>query len=243
MRHAPVFIIGSVRTGTTAITRGLQLAGYPGHNEGHFITLFPHLAQGAMHWYKTVARGKARPKVLLYDQPYEAFMEKFVSFVRTYMAEVYGGDLWLYKTGGRRTIEALPFLKRVFPEARIVYCRRNPYEVMASRLLKFPNVGFERHCSLLAGALLAWASVRGELPDWIEIDQREILNDPEQIADRVAEHLLLTTDERMRFARYITKGRPQRTSPDYAQLNEENVGWSAEQRRHFREVFAHVPDW
>src|SRR5690349_18501670 len=62
-RHSPVFIVGSPRSGTSALARVLWQIGYRGFGEGHFLTLLHEINAVVDQHY--VRFPSADPNVLL----------------------------------------------------------------------------------------------------------------------------------------------------------------------------------
>lgn len=239
MEEGPIFIVGSPRTGTTALVSGLLAAGVPGHKEGHFVLLFDELRLSTIKWYQSHHRLAQLPNTLLGDQPQDRFLDRYKKFIRSYMRETYGGNTWLEKSGSRRMIHALPFFREVFPESHIIFCKRRPLEVINSRLKKFPHMNFEQHCTDLAGLMQEWQSIRAQLNGWVEIDQIDTLGHPEETTKVLANYLGFSAHESVEFMRFISTKRPERSS-NYELLSLDDLDWSREQKMCFRENFDEI---
>ena len=210
---SPLFIVGSPRSGTSALVDALFAGGYKGFREGNLL-------------------GLLKP---LYDQIDEFFCRPFAANERTLVGnarrdiirrgvrEIFKRELeelndktpWLDKTGNPETILVVPALIEMWPNCRIIFARRRAIENIQSRLKKFPEREFTYHCRDWARNMSAWRRVREGLDAWryIEVDQRDMVVKPDAVAQAIASMLRLDEKARGKIEAKLRTARAQQTAP------------------------------
>jgi hypothetical protein len=238
----PVFVLGSARSGTTAMMLALRQCGrYQGYNEGHLLPLFARL-QGvvANHYGRSAANAVPGINTLIANVPAQmvtdALQSAFISIIRA----TFPTGFWLDKTPGPDMVKAVPLLRKIWPESRYIFMKRRPVDNIESRRRKFPTINFRDHCRLWADSMMSWHAIRDELAEVsLEVDQVQLAREPELTARNVAALLNLTEKETAALVASFNKDRPQRTGPDFTRIVDINsVDWSAEQRAAFAEICA-----
>src|SRR5215469_1917124 len=161
MAKSPVFIVGSPRSGTSALVTALMSIGYRGYNEGNFLPLMAIIDRVVDNHY--AAFGKPNPKVLTAQIDREQLKNGIEQVFKQLTDNAHPYPLWFDKSGHAEMIPAIPTLRRLWPQAVYVFCKRRGIENVASRLKKFPAQGFERHCLGWAKVMTAWRSLRPQL--------------------------------------------------------------------------------
>jgi hypothetical protein len=237
----PVFILGSRRSGTSAVTHALlRHTRYRGPYEGHVFDLLAPLRAAVKSFYKYKGDLINNPKMITMvgEVSPEYFESALADIFRQLAEKIFAVPLWLDKTPTPEMIRAAPSVARIWPEARFIFMRRRAYENLESHRRKFPEETFENHCTWWSSCMTAWLDVRGELGGRaIEIDQYLLAHDPALAASLIAETLSLEPDEQKNIAEFLTRGRPERTATD---LNRIETGpaenWSEEQTQFFNQT-------
>lgn len=229
--QTPVFIVGSPRSGTSILTAGLLSAGYNGYREGNFLTLlrqFENLADRHKATY-----GQATDMVLAGRVDWEAFKNDLFDVFKHHIDTLNPAAPWMDKTGNPEMIEAIPQLLKLWPSAVFIFAKRRAIENVLSRMKKFPGHTFEYHCRDWARNMAAWRAIRHK-PGvrYIEIDQQEIIRDPQDVAAKLSDFLQAGPEARGRVQKTFASDRPQQTSEGSAAhvATLETVGWTAQQR-------------
>lgn len=238
----PVFIVGSVRSGTSAIMNGLRRGvGIRGFNEGNFAKLMPELLDLVTKHFENEDY-VGRPQMVMNLQP-----NLVANGIKNLFGAVFIGALgrgrWVDKTPGGSMVRACPLLLEIFPRARFIFCKRRGIENMLSRQRKFPAIPFVKHCRNWVDTMEQWQSVRDAVGDSkLEVDQRDMALDTAGVAARVSEFLELSAEESENFKTALTSVRMEQTRPaqdsDYIPLEE--TGWSAEEIDTFVDICGDV---
>jgi Sulfotransferase family len=236
MSRSPVFIVGSPRSGTSALVKGLTTVGYRGYNEGNFLPLIRIIDRTVDNHFAIF--GKPNPNRLTSQIDREQLKDAIHRTFRQLADGAHPHPLWFDKSGHAEMIPAIPILRRLWPESVYVFCKRRAIENVASRLKKFPAQDFERHCVGWAKIMAAWRVVRAELPAevYLEVDQQELIRDTEGIGTRIAELLDLNAEQLQTLIKTFKSRRPQETSKGSAAQTHslESIGWSEAQLATFR---------
>ncbi|MCI4677344.1 sulfotransferase [Rhodoblastus acidophilus] len=211
MAKYPVFIIGSPRSGTSALAEGMLRAGYNGFREGNFLSLLTVLGRFIDRHFATF--GNDGPKVLASVVDKEALMDSIAVVFRDVVNRHNPDAPWFDKTGNPEMIEAIPTLLELWPESVFIFAKRRAIENIVSRLKKFPGHNFEYHCRDWARNMEAWRLMRDKIPrdKYVEVDQQDLIRDPTTAAAAIG-HLLDLADANVAaMTQAFQKDRPQET--------------------------------
>jgi hypothetical protein len=236
MAKSPVFIVGSPRSGTSALVKGLVTIGYRGYNEGNFLPLMRIIERAVDNHFAVF--GKPNPNRLASQIDRAQLMGGIERLFRQLADAAHPYPLWFDKSGHAEMIPAIPTLQRLWPDSVYIFCRRRAIENVASRLKKFPAHDFERHCTGWAKIMAAWRAVRPELPaaSYVEVDQQDLIRDTEAVSANIAQLLQLDAQQVRTLVKTFKSRRPQETSKgSAAQVHSlQTIGWSEAQLATFR---------
>jgi len=228
----PILIVGSPRSGTSALALGLSAAGISGYSEGHFLMLFARIEETIAKYYEVEASNNV-PGTLLHALAMDRVVEEYRQTARFMMDNVYDGAPWFDKTAHGGTIENLPFFKSIWPRAKIIFAKRRPIENLESRLRKFSHMSFAEHCNDLKYIFKTWAAIRGQLNGWVEIDQYDLLHDPAQATKTISDFLGFQENAAAAFRTTIENTHPERTSESYNTKRFSELNWSQNDKELF----------
>lgn len=121
-RPAPIFIVGMPRSGTTLLDSAISA-----HRDVSSAGELPYMSFAVSEFLKLPTHGAWRGGALPYDIA-QGFREKYVKQYRDYDV----ADAPYITDKQPSNYYAVGLIRRVFPEARIIYIRRNPVEVCFS---------------------------------------------------------------------------------------------------------------
>jgi hypothetical protein len=233
--HSPVFIVGSPRSGTSALVRVLWDIGYHGFAEGHFLPLLAPidlLVDDHFHRFRNTD-----PRVMLGNIDKRDLKRRIFEAFRTTVNDLNPDEPWFDKTHHRPMIEAIPIVRELWPGSVFVFAKRRGIENVISRLKKFPNESFEYACSNWAESMAAWRTIRQQLPPecFIEVEQRDMIQLPERTARSLC--AFLQVDESAFRTAYIAMStkRPEESAEGsaYKTSSLAESGWTVEQTETF----------
>jgi len=235
--RAPLFIVGSPRSGTSALVDLALAAGYRGFREGMFLTLLTPISTAIERHFDTFADPHNR-QVLISTIDRAALKARIFGLFKEIADSHNPQGPWFDKTGNPEMIEAIPFLRELWPEAIFIFAKRRGIENVVSRVRKFPVHNFEYHCRDWARNMAVWRTMRGSIPEdhRREVDQQDMIQNPE----RVVEDMLAFTGghpaQREQMLRTLRNNRPQQTQDgSAAQIHDlESTGWDIMQVEAFR---------
>ena len=246
--RSPVFIVGSPRSGTSALVSVLSEIGYHGFLEGNFLSLLNHIDNLVDDYYRNFP--ETDKLVMLPNIDKNDLKRKLFEPLRTTVNDLNPKEPWFDKTGTPDMTLAIPIVRELWPDSIFIFAKRRGIENVMSRVNKFPGGSFEYHCADWARNMAAWRTIRPQLPlgCFIEVEQREMIQQPELTARSLFEFLQVD-DSRLEplpalgwatttldAACYVlTTQRPQESTEGSASriypLTE--CGWSAEQMETF----------
>jgi LPS sulfotransferase NodH len=236
MSKSPVFIVGSPRSGTSVLVSALRSVGYEGFNEGNFLPLITILGRAVDRHLELT--GKTSPNVLATHVEPELLKGKIEEIIRDLANSLNVGNLWFDKSGNPDMIQAIPKLRRLWPNSVYIFAKRRAIENVISRVRKFPAHNFEQHCASWANNMAAWREVRAGLPldVYFEVDQQDLIRDTEGLCERIADFLGLEPEQSKRLVKTFKLRRPQETSSGSAAkiYSLDSLGWSKEQLAAFQ---------
>lgn len=233
--HSPVFIVGSPRSGTSALIRVLSAMGYHGFGEGHFLPLLAHIDLSVDNHFHRFP--DTDPSVMLGNIDKRDLKRRIFEVFRTTVNDLNPDEPWFDKTHHPPMIAAIPIIRELWPGSVFVFAKRRGIENVISRLKKFPEHPFEYACSNWAETMAAWRTMRQQLPSgcFIEVEQRDMIQLPERTARSLC--AFLQADESALSAAYITMStqRPQESAEGsaYKTFSLAESGWTVEQTETF----------
>lgn len=187
--RSPVFIVGSPRSGTSALVSVLSDIGYHGFLEGNFLSLLRHIDLLVDQYYENFP--ESDKDVMLAHIDKRHVKRKLFEPLRTMVNDLNPKEPWFDKTGTADITLAIPIIRELWPGSVFVFAQRRGIENVISRVKKFPDSPFEFHCADWARNMAAWRTIRPQLPlgCFIEVDQRDMIQQPLRTAQSLCTFL------------------------------------------------------
>lgn len=238
----PIFIVGCVRSGTSAVVGALKNAGHiRGYNEGGAIPLLHRLLKETERFFQSFSdEYLSNEKHYIANLDRRAIETDLINVFTGQLIEMMGRGRWLDKTPeGPAMIRACPTLLKAFPKAKFIFCKRRAIENILSRQRKFGTEPFEVYCLNWAATMSAWLEVRNQLRGAsIELDQRDMAVQPERAACAIRKLLDLRGEVGRDIERILSSNRFQQTRAvqDAIYIGLDETGWSKNNRQIFLDV-------
>lgn len=237
---SPIFITGSVRSGTTIVTRALRGVGIPGYDEGRFIELMGLFIKLSGKRYETQFKAHTfMADVMLKDVPQEVFHKDFSDwFLEQYMKYCRYESTWVDKTPNVEFFYTIPFLIESFPSVKFIIMKRRPIENIESRLKKFTHqkTSFEEHCFRWLEVMEEISKVKKIIPSekYIIIDQYDVSQNPTEVAEKLGLFLNLNFQQIEKIKGIFMETRPESTGGSEEKIKSlEETIWTDEQKEFF----------
>jgi len=237
MPKSPIFIVGSPRSGTSALAKALLNIGYKGYHEGNFLPLLSILDRAVDRHMEV--NGKPHPFVLAAQVDRNYLKDRIADIFKEIADKLNPSPLWFDKSGNVDMIRAIPTLRRLWPESVYIFAKRRAIENVISRVKKFPLRDFEYHCIDWGRNMAAWREMREQLPAdvYTEVDQQDLVRNTTKVCSRLADLLRLEPAQAEKLAKTFKTIRPQETQKGSAEATYalDDLGWSDAQLAIFRE--------
>jgi len=233
----PVFVVGNARSGTSAVSAAIRKTRYSGFNEGHLSGLLPKLfKQVDEHWSRF---DENTPRVVLMSNlPKSEFTDGIQDLYKEiFLKHNNNSEFIIDKTPDYYGIAAIPFLLDIWPDAKFIYCQRRPLEVILSSRKKWPGIPLKNSCRIWKHSVVTWHEIVEKLDrNYLEIEQIEIVLDPDGISQKLTDLLELSPEETALLADDLGQRQHQVTSSSYNPVTADDMGFDAEEWATFNEV-------
>lgn len=233
--NSPVFIVGSPRSGTSALANVLSALGFDGFKEGNYLSLIHALDKAVDHQFNSMRTDV--PKVMITHIDRHELKDALFDAAVVQVKKLNPKHPWFDKTGNPGMILSIPIIAKLWPNSVFILAKRRAIENIMSRLKKFPQHSFEYHCKDWVANFRAWREICKDLPEnrRMEIDQRDMVAAPDIAATKLKQLLALDDQQLATITSVLTKKRPQETTPGSSEkvVGLESTGWTQEQKQTF----------
>lgn len=229
------YILGSTRSGTSALRNALAETRYAGFGEGHLVPILNDLII-SVRQHREEGLGAQIPGNGLSRLRENVLLRHFFHGYEQYLVSEIDSEWILDKTPTIVPIMMAPELNTFHHNARFIHCSRRHVDNVESKRKKFTDRTLEQHCHEWAQCNLMWLEVKTRLQDnFLEFDFYNLSQDPEDIARRIGSYLDLDENESTAMATYLIGQRPQshaaRDLTRYLKLSE--MDWSDDEKEAF----------
>ncbi len=233
-----IYVLGSTRSGTSAIRNALGETQYKGYGEGHLAPILVDMI-ATIRRHNSSGLGHDEPGNGLYKlRPFVLLRHLFHGYER-YLVEEIGSEYIVDKTPTITPILAAPDLNKFHKNVKFIHCSRRHVDNIHSKLKKFPEKDIAHHTREWADTNAAWLDIRDELDEnFVEFDFHQLATDPDSVAKLIGEYIGVDEDVIGKMAAYLHSQRPE-AAPDrdltkFLKLSE--VDWSDEDKAVFTSI-------
>lgn len=235
---SPIFITGSVRSGTSIVAEGLiKGAGIPGYTEGCFIDIFGIFIRAITTRYKNRESQMLASDIMLKYVPFDEFKKSYSEwFFDLYKKYSIFEGVFVDKTPTIEVVSSCNDILENIPNSKFIIMKRRPIENIESRLRKFSNFTFEHHCVVWVEIMNEISNLEKTLPKnkFIIIDQYDVSKKPEEIASQIGIFLNLDFNQIEKMKNIFIKSRPENTGGNEDNVKSlEETGWTESQKKFF----------
>lgn len=242
-RRSIVYVLGTTRSGTSALRGALFQTRFKGYGEGHMDPLLMRLSEVVSAHAEAADPnlGTAWSKL-----DAAALTQALFKGYEAYLSAQAESDFLLDKTPTRGAIRAAPMLNRLHTDPYFIFCARRHVDNVQSKRRKFPGTSFASCCRDWAACNADWQEARAALDgNYLQFDFAELATNPEEIIGRIADYLGINRPrERENMRVFLNARRPEgRSGRDLTRfLKLSETGWSDAEKDQFREICGPVGD-
>jgi len=238
-----VFVVGSPRSGTTAVGNALRHAmQLPNYGESHVLPVLQGMVED-------IDRRLAEPNTqqasrqlanMMAHLPGEELRERLGENFRSMYRQLNQGESFCDKTPGVAMLRSIPAAVWLWPDARFIFCKRRGLENIASRMRKFSQDDFAGHCHDWTMAMKVWLEMQDCIPaaQRREVDQFDLLRDADGMGRDLGRWVGLDEVGANSVAQYLCTEHPERTQEGSAgqTASLSTLGWDELLVAQFREI-------
>jgi len=232
------YILGSTRSGTSALRNAIWQTRFKGYGEGHIVPILRDLIN-SIDAHRQSGVGTKVPGNALYNIERDRLIRSLFAGYEQYLTEVLHSTYVIDKTPTIDPIKIASELNYFHRDAKFIFCSRRHVDNVASKIKKFPGGSFQSHCAEWTACNLAWRDAKGKLEgNYLEFDYHSLVNTPTEICQSIATYLELTNLEASRMLEYLISKRPDSSinSDNNGHLRLDQLHWSEEQKQDFLRI-------
>jgi len=242
MKIQLLYILGSTRSGTSALRNAISETRYAGYGEGHLVPMLQGLISVVRH-HKHEGVGCDTSGNGLFLMKEHVMIRHLVHAYEMYLRESIGVSTILDKTPTVDPISAAPDLNNFHEAPRFIHCSRRHIDNILSKQKKFPDASFVKQCTEWARCNSAWMDSKTKLSgNYVDFDYFDLVNDTRETCKRIGTYLELDNQEIDAMVNYLVSKRPEgapgRDLTRFKKLSE--TPWSDEQREQFQAICGEV---
>lgn len=231
-----LFIVGTTRSGTSALRNAIVETRFKGPGEGHSVGLLGVIADAIEAYFHDNRAALAEGTMLAEWKRDQFWHDIAAAYNKQVRAVIPKGDT-IDKTPNILPIRYARLIETSLEGVRFIYCRRRAIDNVVSKCRKWPDLPFLEHCQEWTDINVAWDEVKlGLSSPVLEVEYYDLATAPGGLATRIADFLELGQDDRDVLLNRLSVGRP----AGDLWLPFSQTGWSDEQKEIFRTVCGHV---
>jgi len=209
-----VYILGSTRSGTSAVRNALAETRYKGYGEGHLVKILVDLI-ACVRRERVTGQGATIQGNGLNALRERVLIRNFFHGYERYLTESLGGSFLMDKTPNIIPIQNAVDLHTFHQKATFLHCARRHVDNIQSKLKKFPDQSFASQCREWAECHLAWERAKPGLKgSYVEFDFMDMVVKRHEVCQNIGDLLGLDAHEVKAVFDYLENERPQSATPD-----------------------------
>ncbi len=240
-----LYILGSTRSGTSALRNAIAGTRYKGYGEGHLVPILSEIIASVRRNGQS-GIGANVPGNGLSGLKADELIRALIAGYEAYLSDQWKANHIVDKTPTIAPILAAPDLATYHSDAKFIHCSRRHVDNIQSKVKKFPDQSLENHAREWTDCHQAWFASRQRLEDmgqdFLEINFHEMAADPAAAANKIGAYLDFEAEETAYVENYLLSQRPQANKDrDLTQfLKLSDMHWSETDKRRFIEITSHV---
>lgn len=218
-----IFVVGSPRAGTTALGNALRISlSARNYGEHHFLELTNQLNKTIDSFFNNY-HTRNDIGTFIFDVSPALVKAKISQQTKELYSTWSDGNWCIDKTPGRNMLRSLPVVAEIWPEAKIIYCKRRAYENVKSRLAKFPGLNLQEHAKQWSETMNIWHEIKKHLTpkSYFEIDQHDMRNTDESFIAFL--NSFLSNQESLKVVETLQSIEPQKSNYKDTEFNYQDV--------------------
>ena len=242
----PIFVLGSVRSGTSIVVRALHDgAAIPGFSEGNVLSLLQRMLDEVERQFGGLSPDYLadQDEHLIANVDRSALEAHLINYFKAVYLQHCGEGRWVDKSPESYTtapmVRCCPLIRRIFPKARFIFCIRRPIENILSKQRKFPGPSFKHYCRSWTDTVHYWGKFRELNPGcFLELRQEDLALEAKRCAEKIADFLELSPEHRDRMAAIFAGPRAEQTqaAQEHRFIGIDETPWTWEQKAEFIEL-------
>jgi hypothetical protein len=233
-----LYVLGSTRSGTSALRNGLAETRYAGYGEGHLAPILNDVIN-AVRYHKTDGLGADVPGNGLNQLHVNIVLRHLFHGYEQYVVNEIGSRHLMDKTPTITPIQMAPDLNTFHQKPYFLHCARRHLDNVQSKIKKFPSRNLEQHCREWAECNMAWLRSKEKLDgNFVDFDFYDLVTDTDAIVKRIGKYLDLKEEDVAAFTAYLVSQRPQanadRDLTQFLKLSE--VDWTDDEKQAFIDI-------
>ncbi len=236
---APVFVLGSPRSGTTAIGNALRtILDAKNYGEYHTGYLWANILAQVDEYF---SRYHTRNDVgaFIQDVSPALIKAKLGQSIKELLNDYHSEKYIVDKTPGRNMIESLPYLQSIWPDMKLLFCKRRAIENVDSRMKKFPQLNLEQHARQWVETVHLWNKIKHEINiPFLELDHYDVTFKTDEVDKKISSFLKIKNSGAI--SEYLKNNFPQATTRCYEIKSLGEMEWSIDEKKMFSMICKEV---
>ncbi len=233
-----VYILGTTRSGTSAIRNAIAQTRFKGFGEGHTVGILADFLK-SVRKAKSEGQGADVAGTALFALQEHVFLRHVFFAYERYFEKTLGSSYIVDKTPNIIPIYLAPDLAKFHKDAKFIYCSRRHVDNIKSKIKKFPNQGFSSMCREWVGCNETWLKVQDDLGDrCLSFDFFELVTEQRLVSEKMGDLLDIDQAEVSAICKYLSNERPEATAGHDLMTHSKfsELDWEDEEKEVFLDI-------
>lgn len=233
-----LYILGSTRSGTSALRNAMATTRFAGYGEGHLVPLLSDVLE-IIETQSARGTGAKVEGTGLFNLKPNVLIRHFFHGYERYLVSQLKSEFIIDKTPTIDPIHLAPQLNMYHANVRFIYCVRRHVDNIQSKRKKFADHPFLAHCREWTACHEAWLKAKPAMNEnFLEIDFYDLATNPSGVAQDIGRYLELDAQDIENLETYLLNSRPEaKANRDLTQfLKLSELDWDAEDKTAFKRI-------